>query len=468
MTADFLRFRLSSMMFGQYLILGCWAVTLATYLMSSPLRGGLGFPPSYTSWVYSTVALSGMIAPIFIGLLADRLFAAEKLMGVLHFVAAVMLTGVAWCCYDYQPRIEAAYRAAAAQERIGEIPLLDMEQRLVDAPHEATPETKKAVREAFARVQASPELGRLLDDTFVTLFLLMFGYTFCYITTSTLSNVVVFRNLPDSREKFGSIRLYGTIGWIVAGVQLELFWNVISAAPLFLAAGFSLGFAVFCFWLPHTPPSGQSKSLGEALGMPALSMFRRRSFCVLIFCSLGIAGVQQFYSIYANRYLNELHAPYPAAVQTLAQVAEVCCMAAIPLCLRTIGLKGTMILGLFGWILRNGLFATEWLPLVVLVGLPLHGLSYAFFILIASMYVDRQAPLHLRASAQGIFTFISMGVGTLLGNWFSARIVNEQTIGDIVAWPVVWLYPTFISIAILFVYVLMFHERDEAKNDTSF
>ena len=171
-----------------------------------------------------------------------------------------------------------------------------------------------------------------------------------------------------------------------------------------------------------------------------------------------IAAIQQFYGIYTNRFLTELHAPYPAAVQTLGQVTEVISMLIFPFVLNRLGVKATLAFGLFCWTLRNGIFITASLPIVVLLGLPLHGLGYAFFVIVASMVVDRRAPLRLRASAQGIFTFVSLGMGTLLGNWLSATVVESQTIGDVVAWPMVWLVPTCLGMAILLVFLWLFHE----------
>jgi nucleoside transporter len=457
MTLNGYRFRLSAMMFGQYLIIGSWAVTLGTFLMSSPLKGGMHFPPSYAGWLYSTLALAGIIAPMFIGLLADRLFAAEKLMGCLHLLSAVLLGAAAWWCLGQQPKIKNDYRTAASAESIDGVPILEMEHRLASSPAEATPELREALKLAFERVDRSPLLANRLRETFITLFLLMFGYAFCYITTLTLSNVIVFRNLLDAQRSFGKIRLYGTVGWIVAGIQLELFWNTISPGPLFFAAATSVAFGLFCFSLPNTPSSGWSKSFGEAIGLPALSMFRERSFTVLIVCTLFISAVQQFYGVYMNRYLRELGTPYPAAVQTLAQMAEVTCMMLSPFFLLRFGVKTTMGIGLACWFLRNGLFATA-APVLVILGLPLHGISYAFFIVVASMYVDGKAPLHLRASAQGVFSFVSLGAGTLLGNWLSAIVVESQTFGDLVSWTGVWLAPTFMSAGVLAAYVILFHD----------
>lgn len=454
MTADVQRFRLSVMMFGQYLVIGSWMVTLATYLMSSPIKGGLNFTASQTGWIYSTVALAGILAPLLIGLMADRLFASEKLMGCLHLLGAILLIAAGGWCQRQQPLIETAFRDAAAREMIDGRPILDVERDVTNAPSEI----RQAVEQGFERINQSAVVSYFSDETFWTLLCLMFAYAFCLIITLTLSNVIAFRNLADPQHTFGRVRLYGTIGWIVSGVQLELFWNTISPAPLYVSGVLSLIFGTFCFFLPNTRPTGGHRSIGEAFGLPALSMFRDRSFTVLIICVFGIAAVQQFYGIYTNLYLNDLHAPYPAAVQTIAQVSEVICLILTPLFIRYLGLKRTMLLGLVCWIARNGLFATENLPLVVLCGLPLHGVSYTFFMVVASMYVDKKAPLTLRASAQGIFTIFSMGLGTLLGNWLSSAVVRSQSIGDVIDWRTVWSIPTVTAGAFLIVFLVLFRE----------
>jgi nucleoside transporter len=446
------------MMFGQYLILGSWIVTLATYLMSSPARGGLNFPAADAAWIYSTTAFAGIVAPLFIGLLADRLFAAEKLMGVLHLLGAVLLGVAGWWCFDRQPQVAAAYRAAAASEIIEGIPVLEWEQRILSNPQAPSLAEQRQVAQSLQRVNESPEVIRQVRETFLPLLLLMSAYSFCLITTLALGNVVAYRNLPDPQHTFSRVRLFGTVGWIVAGLQIELFLEVISAAPLFSAAGLSAVLGLYCFTLPRTPPAGQSRSLGEAFGLPALSMFRESSFGALIFCALGIAVVQQFYTVYANRFLTEMRLPHPAAVQTVAQVAEVLCMLLLPFALRRLGVKLTILLGILGWVARNAIFATGQAAAIIGIGLPLHGLSYTFFFIVASMYVDRHAPPHLRASAQGIFTFVASGAGPLLGNWLSAKVVQSNTMGDSVSWPTVWLVPAGISGLILLICLVLFHD----------
>jgi nucleoside transporter len=445
------------MMFGQYLIMGSWAVTLSTFLMSVPTRGGLNFPAAHMGWIYSTIALGAIIAPLFTGFLADRLFAAEKVMGVLHLVGSVLLGAAAWWCFEQQPKIESAYRNAAAAELIDGVPVLEFEMPLLES------EGQQRVLESLQRVNRAPEVTDAVDETFFPLFLLMFAYAFCNTTGITLSNVIAFRNIRDSQRAFGRVRLCGTFGWLVAGIQLELFWNTVSPTQLALASGASLVFGFYCLTLPHTAPTGTTKSIREALGLTALGIFRDPSIRVLMFCALAICGVQQFYGLYSNLFLKSLGTRYPAAVQTLAQVSEIICMALTPIALQRLGLKATLGLGLSAWMVRNSIFASGWLPGVVMFGLPLHGVSYAFFVMVASIYVDGKAPAEARASAQAIFTFATLGAGPLVGNWLSAHVMASRSVGDIVDWPSFWVWPASISGAVLCTYLLLFRETGESS-----
>ena len=446
------RIRLSLMMFGQYIIMGAWLVTLGTYLMASPSLGGLNFPPSYAGWIYSTLAIAGIISPMFVGLLADRLFSAQKLMAFFHLTGALLLGAAAWWCAGMHSEIESRYRELAVQEQIEGVSLLEAEQ-LRDRP-----DLESLILEAQQRNNTHPEMQREILHGFWPLFWLMLAYSLAYSLTLTLSSVTTLRNLLEPEKNFSTVRLWGTVGWMVAGVLVELGLQPISPMPLFFAAGISGVVGLYCLTLPSTPPSGKGRTLGEAFGLPALKLFADKSFLVMVLCAFAAAVSQQFYVVYTNRYLNELGAPVPAATQTLAQVAEVICMAIFALLVSRIGLRWMMFMGLVALALRNGFFASEVMWVVVLLGLPLHGFSYAFFSVSASIYVDRKAPDDLRASAQGINTFITMGSGTLLGNFLSGRIVEAYTLGNKVIWPEVWLIPTVMCLAIALVFIGMFRE----------
>ena len=202
-----LRARLSVMMFGQYLILGAWAVPLASYLLETPDRGGLGFSPSQTSWIYSTVAIAGLSAPLLLGLLADRLFAAQRLLGFLHLVGAAVLFAAARFCSEQQ---------------------------------------------TVLRTATDPAVNRW---TFAVLMALMLANAFVLILTLALCNVTGFRNLREPKKSYGGVRLFGTISWIVVNVAIDVLGDPLSAQPLYVAAAGSLFMGVYSFTLPHTPPT---------------------------------------------------------------------------------------------------------------------------------------------------------------------------------------------------------------------
>ena len=406
-----IRARLALMMFGQYLIYGAWAAPLATYLRFAPDRGGLGFSPAQTSWIYSTTAIAGLLAPFILGLLADRLFATQRLLGALHFAGAGILFATARFC-------------SAQQEAL----------------------------------RQSADDGR----TFRVLMVLMLANAFVLILTLALCNVTGLRNLREPKRSYGGVRLFGTVGWIVVNVALDELGYPVSAQPLYVAAAGSLAMGVYSFTLPHTPPARMGKGIADAIGLPALRMFRLADFRTLIACALCMAAVQQFYGVYANPFLHDLGAAKPTELQSLAQVSEVVCLLAFPAVLARCGFKVTLAIGIFGWVVRNALFATGWLPAIAVIGLPLHGMCFSFFFLVSNVYVDRHAPPHLRASAQGILTFTVAGVGTLLGNWVSAQVLetNEGPAG--VNWAWFWLVPAAAAVAVFAFFVLFFRDHVHA------
>ncbi len=453
------RLRLSIMMFGVYLILGSWSVTLATYLISSPLLGGLLFSAKYVSWVYNTWAFGGLVAPVFIGLLADRLFPAQRLLAIFSFTGAAIMVTVAFWCEREQHKIETLYRESVAAIQIDGRPMLEVQEQLLRDPTSLDENRKRELMDKQHEIRELPALSEAIDHAFYPLLGMMFAYSFCTLMTIGCSNVIGFRNLKDPQKHYGQIRLFGTVGWIIAGIAIALTGRSISHFPLFFVAGMSVLMGCYYLTLPHTPPLGHGKTLGEAFGLPALKLFRQRSFRILISSVFMMSMVQQFFSVYANKFLTDLKAPKPTAMQTLAQVSEVICMALLPGIVDRWGLRKTMLVGIACWTVRNALFATNSMPVVCLAGLPLHGFSFTFFFLTAMIYVDRQAPRELRASTQGIFTFTSSGLGVLSGNMLAATIIDINTHGETIDWQPFWIVPMAMSAGVFGYFAIGFHPK---------
>jgi nucleoside transporter len=431
------RTRLSVMMFLFFFAVGAWAVTLSTYLMSAPTKGGLNFTTTQVGWVYSTFAFGGMIAPLAIGLLADRLFAAQRVLGVSGLACAALLFAAGrWCDANF-PRTADAYRRASAAESVLDPPALD-------------------------RVNDNPEVRRVAAETFRPLFGLMLAYCVGLQIGITLTTVITLRNLPDPGG-FSRVRLYGTIGWIVAGYVIGQFLAAVSSQPLYLAAGASGLLGLFAFLLPHTPPKGTGRTPAEMFGLPALTLFRDRSFGVFVGVTFACGAMNQFYGIYAHRYLTDLGVYKPEQVMTLGQVVEAACMFTIPMLGPRRRVKGLMLLGLVGWVVRGAVMTWGAVPAVVAVGVPMHGWSYAFYYMVAATYLDQEAPPHLRASAQGIITFASGGVGVWAGNVFAGLVVDHHRAGTVIDWRPVWLVPLVGSAVALVVFALFFRPPPERK-----
>lgn len=460
--------RLSIMMFLFYFAVGSWVVTLSTFLMTSPFRGGLSFSTSEVGWIYSTFAIGGILAPFTIGLLADRLFHTERVLTVCGLLGAVLL-GVAgvWCDQQY-PKIEAAYYDAL----FAELPT-DEQQRLIHGREWATSPnyaglyaslSADQIRQYSDAAHNNPNVRQLVRQSFVPLFGLMLAQCFCVQICMTLTNVIAFRNLPDPAARFSRCRLWGTVGWIAAGNALGLFLTPVSSDPLYLACVSSALFGLFCLVLPPTPPRAQGRSLAEAVGLPALKLFKQRSFLVFCVVALMAAGLNQFYAVYAHRFLTDLGIRRPEQVMTLGQLTEVGVMFLLPLLHPRKWTKVFMAVGLLGYAVRSIAMYSEWIPLVITFGVTMHGWSYALFYVVAATYIDRQAPPHLRASTQAIVSFVMAGVAPWLGNLFAAQVVDHYRAGSLIDWQPVWLVPLVGSSLALLIFLVGFRippERDE-------
>lgn len=450
------RTRLSAMMFLFYFALGSWAVTLSTYLMTAPIKGGLNFTTGEVGWVYSTFALGGVTAPLFVGLLADRLFAVERILGVSGLVCSALLFAAGWWCDHRFPVMDETYRGVAAGEVVEGRPVLEQFARPDDA-------LRDQVRQALDRVNDDPAVRGVATDTFRPLFALMLGVNFCVQIGLTLCAVMSLRNLADPARQFSRTRMVGTLGWVAAGLAVAVSGIAVSSGVLYLSAAAALAFGLFAFTLPHTPPKGHGKTLAEAFGVPALRLFRDRSFCVFVAVGFMASAMNQFYGVYAHRYLTDLHIPRPEMVLTIGQMAEVACMFAIPVLNPRKWMKWLMLLGLAGWVLRSAVLGSGWVPAVVTVGVPMHGWSFAFYFVVAATYIDREAPPHLRASAQAIVAFVANGAAPWAGNMLAAFVVDQHRVGTVVDWQPVWLVPLIGSSAALVVFLLFFRPPPEQK-----
>jgi nucleoside transporter len=350
------RTRLSLMMFLEYFVLSAWAIPIGTYM-----AGTLKFAGSGIGWIYSTTAIGAIIAPLFVGYVADRLFATERILAVLHVIGGVCLV-------------------LAARAEPGQFPYL-MGVMVVNAA--------------------------------------------AYMPTMALTNSLAFRNIPDAQRDFPIIRVWGTIGWIVAGLVVGIALGEARPWFFYLGGGVSLVLGLYSLTLPHTPPKGLTEGDRDVLGLRALRLLKERSFAVFTVAAGLVGVIASAYFGAGNLFLTETDAPVPTALQTLGQISEIFFMAAMPWFLARWGLKRVLLVGLAAWLARFLCFSSLQFPLVVL-GLVLHGVCYDFFFVAAFIYVDKRAPQDLRASAQSFIAFVMMGVGQLLGTVGTGQLLDHE------------------------------------------
>ena len=402
MTLDpVIRLRLSTMMFLEFFVWGAWFVTLGTYLAAD-----LGASGSQIALAFLTQSLGAILAPFIVGLIADRWFAAQRILGVLHLFSAVMLF------------------LAGRQGDFG----------------------------AF----------------FVFALLAMISF----MPTLALANSISFRRLTSPERQFPAIRVFGTIGWIVAGLLIGwLGWEAGGALEntFVMAAIGSALLGVYAFTLPHTPPetTGDRVTVRDVLGLDALALLKSRSYLVFFLASILICIPLAFYYNFTNLYLNEIGVQSAAAVQSLGQVSEALFLLVMPLMLRKLGVKRTLLIGMLAWALRYALFAfgdAGSLLWLVIIGLVLHGVCYDFFFVAGQIYTDRFAPKHVRSAAQGLISLATYGVGLLIGSLISGPIVDAFLAADGAHdWRTIWLIPAALAVGVALFFAALFRERETVE-----
>ena len=317
-----------------------------------------------------------------------------------------------------------------------------------------------------------PSLGTLSSQisTVTTpgaFFWVLLLYALCYNPTLALVNAISFNQMASPEKQFPGIRVFGTIGWIVAGLSVGFMGVEATATPLRIAAVASLALAVFSLGLPHTPPKslGHKVTVRDVLGLDALTLMKDRSFAIFVLGSLLICIPLAFYYNFTNLFLNESGMANAAAKQSLGQMSEVAFMLVMPFFFRRLGVKWMLIAGMAAWAARYLLFAygnAGELVFMLYLGILLHGICYDFFFVTGQIYVDKAAPKSIQASAQGFITLVTYGVGMLIGSWVSGPVVDRYARqadgGGLVShdWTAIWLWPASMAFVIILLFAFFF------------
>jgi nucleoside transporter len=297
----------------------------------------------------------------------------------------------------------------------------------------------------------------------------LIAYTLCYMPTLALANSLSFHQMENPGKEFPAIRVLGTIGWIAVGFLIDLLGYGKSAGMFQVAAIASLVLGLFCFALPHTPPTqkGTAITARDVLGLDALALMKERSFLIFVLGSFLICIPLQFYYAFTNAFLSEAGMTNVNAKMTIGQMSEIGFMLLMPFFFVRLGVKKMLLIGMAAWVLRYVLFAYgDAGPLVwtLYLGIALHGICYDFFFVTGQIYVDQKAPGHLRGAAQGFIAFVTLGVGMFIGSWLSGRIVDAYTVEAVKNWPAIWMAPAIMAGVVLVLFAVFF--KDDVKAQT--
>ncbi|HCL83314.1 MAG TPA: MFS transporter [Chitinophagaceae bacterium] len=392
---------LSLMMFMEYFIWGSWYVTMSTYMATNLHSSGIQIGAAY-----SALAIATMISPFIVGLIADRFFAAQRIMGVLHLLGAVLL-----------------FLATAVT----------------------------------------------MNGPFYWIILI---YSLLYMPTIALSNSIAFNQMRDPGKEFPWIRVFGTLGWIVAGLLIgKMQWEKTGQTgnTFYLAAAASALLGTISFFLPHTPPKAASSqaSAAKALGTDAFVLFKNNAYLVFFIAAILVCIPLSFYYGFANAFLNEIGVQGAASKMILGQISEGVFILAIPFLFNRIGVKKMLLMGMVAWILRYLCFAygnidaNLWM---LYAGIILHGVCYDFFFVTGYMYTEKKAGAAIKNAAQGLFTFATYGLGMFIGTWFSGFVVDNYKITAGHNWTKIWYVPAYIAMGVLVYFILFFREKRLAAN----
>jgi nucleoside transporter len=387
-----MKLRLVAMMFLQFFVWGAWYATGGNYMKSQGMSDII-----YLAYLASPIG--SIVSPFFLGMIADRFFPTQKVLGTMHILSGIFVF-----------------------------------------------------------------LAPSFTGPMFLIFLLF--HMLCYMPTVSLATAAAFHLLTDKQKDFPIVRLFGTIGWIVAGVIVSrMLQGDTTALPMYVAGGAGIVMGLYCFTLPDIPPQGKGKefSFRDVIGIDALKQLYSRSFLIFVAGILLISIPFAVYFPYAPVFFRAAGMENPGFKMTFGQMSEVLFLLARPWFFKRFGIKWVLIMGLVAWSLRYALFtlsATDAVTWMMIVGIVLHGACYDFVYVSGQVYIDSKATPAIRAQGQGLFVMISYGIGQGLGTIVGGNIFNS-IMGDsqsLELWQTFWTIPMTFAIVVTIMFAFGFKE----------
>jgi NHS family xanthosine MFS transporter len=405
-----IKFRLIVMNFLEFFIWGSWLTSLGSYLSSQLHFGGIQI-----GGIFATMGVAAMFMPGLLGIVADRWVNAERVLGLCHLAGA----------------------------------------------------------------------GLMLWASTVTeyhfLYWIMLFNSIVYMPTIALNNTVSYSVLEKRGynivRDFPPIRVWGTVGFIVAMWVVDLNHWTTTNAQLYLSAGAAAVLGVYAFTIPACPPpaaKGSKRTLASALGLDAFVLFRQKKMALFFVFALLLGAALQISNAWATTFLQDFKNLYPDTfavrhpniLTSISQISETLFILTIPFFLRRFGIKRVMLMSIFAWVFRFGLFGLG-NPgsgfLLLVLSMIVYGMAFDFFNISGSLFVEREADFRIRASAQGLFMIMTNGIGAYVGGYGSGWVIDHFTSNGVRDWHAIWF--TFAAYALLLGIVFLFVFRYHNEND---
>jgi NHS family xanthosine MFS transporter len=405
-----IKFRLILMNFLEFFVWGSWLISLGGYMIVT-----LKFNGTEVGSIYGTMGLASLFMPALLGIVADKWINAEHVLGMCHIIGAVLL----FCA------------------------------------------------------------SKVTDRN--TMYWIMLLNSMLFMPTIALNNTVSYITLEQRGfnivKDFPPIRVWGTIGFICAMWMVDLFGWTISPLQLYISAASGLLLGIYAFTMPKCQPakSNEKKSLLSTLGLDAFVLFRQKKmFIFFIFAMLLGAALQitntfggTFLQDFKNYYADSFAVKHPSVLLSVSQISETLFILTIPFFLHRFGIKKVMLMSMFAWVFRFGLFGIgnpgSGLFLLIL-SMIIYGMAFDFFNISGSLFVEKEADVKIRASAQGLFMLMTNGLGAYLGGFFSGRVVDYFTVDGVRNWPNIWFAFATYALVLGIVFPIVFRYRhDESE-----